>query len=104
TLGRSGKLGDGDGRSVGSEDGVALRDLIERGVDFLLGLDVLDDRFDNDVAVSQILAIGRALQPAANLLALFGGDAAFLCRLTDELVQRLLNGSEALVEEALLGK
>ena len=50
-LGRSRKLGDRNRRGVGGEDGIALCDPIQRDIDFLLRVNILDDCFDNDVAV-----------------------------------------------------
>ena len=95
TLGRSRKLGDGNRRSIGAEDGVALHNPVERGIDFLFLVNILDDCFDDDVAVSQILTIGRALQAAANFLALLSADAALFRRLPHKFIERLLDGRDA---------
>ena len=101
-LGRSQKFGDGNGRRIRSEDGVLLHDAVEGRVHLFLVLDILDDGFDHDVAVSQVLLVGRALEPRADGVFLLGRDATLLRRPLGKLGQRLFNPGKALVEKLLL--
>ena len=65
-------------------------------------LDVLDDRFNDDVAVCEIGGFGRAFEPRQNLIFLLRGNAPLLRRPLSKLPQRLANCVKALVEEFLL--
>src|SRR6185312_14576712 len=67
-------------------------------VHFLLLRHVLDDGFDDDVAVGKILALGRAFEPGERVGFLLLGDAALVWWALGKLAQRLLNTGKALVE------
>src|ERR1044071_9793807 len=75
-LGGCRNFGDRDGRGVAGEDGVFLYDRIKRREHLLLLIHVLDNGFNNDVAIGQILLAGDALQPGARPLGLFRRNAA----------------------------
>ncbi len=74
---RGQEFGHRDRGSVGGEDGIFLHDAVERGIHLLLFFHVLDDGFDDDVAVGEVRLVGRALKPGADRVFLLGRDAAF---------------------------
>lgn len=64
---------DGDGRGVGRQDGLlVLDDLVEGGEDVGLGLGVLDDGLDDEVAVGEVVEAAGEDRPGQRVL---GRDA-----------------------------
>src|SRR5262249_6130675 len=93
----SGNLRDGNRRSVAGKDCVFLDDGVERRESLLLLSQVLDDGFNDDVAVGQVLRIGGAFEPRTN-----GLHWLFQSALLDKFGERLLNSGKAFIKEFLI--
>jgi hypothetical protein len=77
---------------------VVAEDAVEHAKRFGLFVDVLDDGFNDQIAVLQILELRRAAQVAERFVLLFNRDLALL----DAPREKLLDAAEALLERAFL--
>ncbi len=96
-LGRRRDFRNRDGRSVAGKDCVFLHDRVQRGEHLLLFFRILNDGFNNDVAMRQGTTVRRALQPRADSLRRLL-QFAFL----GKLGQRFFNPGKTFVEKLLL--
>ena len=76
--GRIGDLGDRQRGGVRGEDRVRTADAIELGEDGALQLELLEDRFDDEIAVGQLGQLRRQRQARERSLPLVLGQAALL--------------------------
>ena len=69
-----GHFGDGEGGSVGGEDGVGLGEFVEESEDFELGFHFLGDGFDGEVGfMDGVLDVLGSFEAGEGLVAEFGG-------------------------------
>ena len=87
-LGRLGDLPDGDRRRVRREDCLRRDDALELGEGLALRLELLDDRFDHQIALGEIRELGRERQPAERGVALLGGHLPLLDRTAEVMLDR----------------
>jgi len=78
---------------------VRCEELVERGEELFLRRHVLDDRFDDEVAILEIVDVSRRPHPAEYRIASRRVDGAFL----EELVERLADARHAPLERAAIG-
>ena len=69
---------DGERRGVRREHGALPDDLLERAEELLLGVELLDDRLDHEVAAGEVGELGRRRQAGERGVALLGGQPALL--------------------------
>lgn len=86
-------VGDGQRRSVGSEDGIVVNNLAKVLVEIDLDLFNFNDRFNDQVTVLQLVDVGGGSDQTHGLIKLglafsFGGDLSSLQILGDNLGQR----------------
>ena len=82
TLRRRHHLGNDQRRRVAREDGAGFHDLVDGRVRLAFDFKILRDRFDDDVAVRQVLKLCGALQPAECLVARVRRNGALLDKFT----------------------
>ena len=97
TLGEGGHLGDRKRGGVAGEDGVFRADCVESGPEIFFRGKLLDDGFDDEVGVFQILEIGGSFQAAAGLVAIGGSESALI----DEALKIFVDGLQALYRRAV---
>jgi hypothetical protein len=81
--------------AVGAENRRRLAGAVERRESLLLGLQVLDDRFDQDVAFRQVLEARGRREPRPRGVPVRGGELAFF----HGLRQRAVDARDALARE-----
>src|SRR6266850_628668 len=86
TLRERAHLGDREARGVRGEDGTRLAGLLERAEDLALEPQVLAHRLDHEVAVGEILELGRALEVRERLVHRLLGHLALLDPALEELL------------------
>src|SRR5271155_1680410 len=94
---RSGHFGDGKRRSVAGENRVRWADVIERGPQLALGGQLLDNRFDDQIGILQVLQVGCDAQASANLIAITGRKRAFV----HQPLQIFVDGLQSFIKELL---
>src|SRR6185312_11035809 len=82
------------------EDCVSFHDSIQRAEHLFLFFHVLDDGFNNDVAIGKVALTGRPLDAGPRLFGFFRRDAR-LVRLLCEFRERFLNPGKALIQKLL---
>ena len=98
TLRRRGELGDAQRRGVGDDDRVGPHDGFDRLVDRALLVEVLDDRFDDDVAVLEVGDARRAGQVAERRGLRLLGHLAF----ADSVRQEFPDAAETRLQGAVI--
>ncbi len=87
-LGRLGDLVDRNRRRVRREDRVRPRDPVELGKGLPLRPELLDDRLDHEIAVGEILELGREGQSRERGVPLLGGHLPLLDRAAEVVLDR----------------